>query len=108
MSEIPREINGPQADNPEVLEHLPKRLVMAPVHTLASMVMRAHTYFEEGARDDLHEHRNNGGSLLVLMTHFRRWEPIVIAQAARVNEPLQHLQYNTGITARRDMGRKSK
>ncbi len=68
------------------------------------MLMRGtKTYFEEGARDDIREHRDNGGTLLMLMTHFRRWEPLVMAQVARVNEPLKHVQYSTGITARRAM-----
>lgn len=68
--------------------------------TAINLAMHSTTYFEEGAVEDLQEHRDNGGSLLLLMTHFRRWEPIVIADVARSNKPLRHIQYSTGITAR--------
>ena len=67
------------------------------------------TYFEKGvdgepgAREEIAEHRDNGGSLLILMTHVRRREVFAIAQMARVNRSLQHLQYRTGITARSEL-----
>jgi hypothetical protein len=104
MSELPPEAATPQAAEEDISPYLPKKGIMSPVHFLSSVVMNgARTHFEEGARDDLQEHEAEGGTLLLLMTHFRRWEPIVMAQIARVNPSLQHLQYNTGITARRDI-----
>jgi len=104
MSEIPREVvDTPAIGQEDVLQNLPVKHVMGPVHALSRVVMHAETYFEDGAVEDLHEHRDNSGTLLLLMTHFRRWEPIVMAQVAAKNEPLHHLKYNTGITARRKL-----
>jgi 1-acyl-sn-glycerol-3-phosphate acyltransferase len=102
MSDTPVEIGmAPVISQEEVLPNLPNKHVMGPVHALAKLVMHAQTNYENGAVEDLHEHRDNGGTLLLLMTHFRRWEPIVIAQIVANSEPLQHLKYNTGVTARR-------
>lgn len=96
----------------EALDHRPAKHVMVPIHALFGLVMAGtRTYFEKGAdggpgaRDEIAEHRDNGGSLLVLMTHVRRREVFAIAQMARVNRSLQQLQYRTGITARSQLAR---
>jgi 1-acyl-sn-glycerol-3-phosphate acyltransferase len=91
-----------QPGQEQELSNPPDKRVLAPVIGAVSLLMRGtRTYFEEGARDEIREHRDAGGSLLLLVTHFSRWEPLVLAQVARRNEPLRHIQYSTGITARR-------
>lgn len=94
----------------EALDHRPAKHVMVPIHALFAVAMAGtRTHFEKGvdggpgAREDIAEHRESGGSLLILMTHVRRREVFAIAQMARVNRSLQHLQYNTGITARSEL-----
>jgi len=80
-----------------------KKHVIWPVVSLARALIHPTTHFEDGAEEELHEHRAVGGSLLLLMTHFRRWEPIVMAELAGAHEPLRHLRYTTGITARHEL-----
>lgn len=85
------------------LEHLPDKRVMGPVHKLFGGVMQAKTFYEAGAIDGLHEARELGQSVLLLMTHFNRVDPLILAQITQNEEPLQFLRFNTGITARRSL-----
>jgi len=80
-----------------------KKHVIWPVVHAARLVVHPNTYFEEGAEAEILEHRDAGGSMLMLMTHFRRWEPVVIAQLADKHRTLQHIRYTTGITARDEL-----
>ncbi|HYF97201.1 MAG TPA: 1-acyl-sn-glycerol-3-phosphate acyltransferase [Patescibacteria group bacterium] len=101
----PTEKLGVLAGQLEDLEHMPDKNVMAPVHVALSIAMRGtKTYFEKGTREEIAEHRDAGGSFLLLMTHFRRWEIPAIGQITHSNASLRHLRFRTGITSRREIG----
>lgn len=122
MAEINGEIPGQLGGNPEMfptapgtgaptapvgfenLEYAPNKYLLAPVITTVSLVLRGtRTFFEMGGKDDIRAHRDNGGSLLMIVSHASRWDTVAIAPITRTNEPLQHVQYNTGITAREEI-----
>src|SRR3982750_3979023 len=95
------ELLNPDEQEPQ---NEPDKRVLAPVISVVSMAMRdTKTFFEAGAREDIRQHHENGGVSLLLVSHFSRAEPFVLAQSVRANDVLNHLQYNTGITARRAM-----
>lgn len=102
---VPKPPKPPDAPGFDQLDHRPAKHVMMPVHfTLNALLRGVRTHFEKGTREEIAEHRDSGGSFLVLMTHFKRMEILAMAQIARNNRSLQHLQYRTGITARSEMG----
>jgi 1-acyl-sn-glycerol-3-phosphate acyltransferase len=81
-----------------------KRRALLPLLVLSRLAMHPQTHFEAGAEDAIESHRDAGGSLLILMTHFTRVEPFVLAQMATKQKALRHIPYTTGITARREIG----
>jgi 1-acyl-sn-glycerol-3-phosphate acyltransferase len=86
--------------------NLSKRYVIWPLVQLCRLVVHSDTHFEEGAIEELHNHRDSGGALLIAMTHFRHMEPIVMAQLAGTHEPLRHIWYTTGITGKESLLKK--
>jgi hypothetical protein len=80
MGEIGREIVQPVADS-VMSQHSAKRRVIWPVITAVRGIVHPNTNYEAGAEEEISEHKAAGGSLLMLMTHFRRLgEPLDIAQ----------------------------
>lgn len=103
MIEKPFEAESNPATAPDGIDNVPNPRVMAPLHWIAGRIFHAQTTFEDGAVEALHDHRDNGGSTLVLMSHFSRLEPLIIAQVAETEEPLRYLRCKTGITAREEL-----
>lgn len=94
----------PAEEQEDLSQYLPKKHALGPAIVATSLLLRrTKTYFEEGAREEIAEHTEAGGTLLTLVTHFRRMETIAIAHIAWRNKVLNHLIYNTGITGRREM-----
>lgn len=78
--------------------------VMGKIHAIAQKIMFGNIYFEGGeeGRQEIRDHRDAGGSLQIHMSHLRRWAPIYMAFVTK-EEPLEHLELQTGITARQEI-----
>ncbi|HVX47890.1 MAG TPA: 1-acyl-sn-glycerol-3-phosphate acyltransferase [Candidatus Saccharimonadales bacterium] len=102
MSETYPGVEKPVAD-PDISENLGKRYVKWIAIKLSGAVLHSDVHYEEGAEEEILEHRDAGNPLQILMTHFRRVEPLVIAEIAGKQKTLRHIRYTTGITGKEEL-----
>jgi hypothetical protein len=79
----------------------PSKPLINTVVALGRVIYHPKTYFEDEAA--IREHRDQGGVLYILMTHFNRFEPGMMAQLACKHKSLRHIKYTTGVTARKEL-----
>lgn len=92
------------AEEQEIQSMLPVADLMSKVHVIAQNILFGNIYVEGGelGRQEIREHRDNGGSFQIHMSHIRRWAPIYMAFVTK-EEAISHLELNTGITARKEV-----
>lgn len=93
----------PATEQAVISERLGKRWVKQLAIKATGAVIHSDVHYEDGAEDEIREHRDAGGALQILMTHFRRTETVIIAEIAGKEEPLRHIQDTTGITGRQNL-----
>lgn len=86
--------------SPELRTNKP---VLATILTLVDATFHGENYFEYGAEEEIRHHRDLGGSFIILLTHYRHADPVVMGKIARRNESLRFLQYTTRVAAKRDL-----
>jgi 1-acyl-sn-glycerol-3-phosphate acyltransferase len=103
MREAPILVDVPGLE-PEPTPTLANQRIIWPLITMSRAAIFPRTHFEAGAEQEIIDHRDADGSLLILSTHFSRFvEPATIARTASTKEPLKHIRYKTGVTARREL-----